>query len=443
MLVCAVAHAATRPHYGGSLRIETRATVQSLDVAQGPLRPGAENIVPLIGDTLVGLDANARPVPRLATRWQTDNGYKRWQFWIRPGVFLHNGASLTPAYVAQSLAAANANWKVQAGSEAVTIESELPVVDMPAELSRPGYAIFVHDSGQLIGTGPFQIADFQPGKKLLLTANDNYWRGRPYLDSVEITFGKNLRDQAVDLQLGRADVIESGVEQARHANTGQGAIVSSWPAELVAIQFARGSGASEDPRIRQAISLAIDRSAIYSVLLQRQGEASAALLPQWISGYAYLFSTSRDLARARELRSQVAGTSAPVTLGYDPADDLARVVAERIAVNARDAGIAMQVVPGNTAAALIVRVPVVSDNAKAALASILARLDSGEIPRVLSARSAEDLYAAEKEVLEQWRIVPIAQLPQDFALGPRVHDWIEPHEGGWPLANVWMEAASK
>lgn len=458
VLISISAYAATRPHYGGAVRVETRAMLQSLDAA-GLMAGGAETVVPLIGDTLVGLDASGRTVPRLATRWQAEDGNKRWQFWIRSGVFLHNGASLTPAHVAQSLAAANPSWKVRAGSEAVTIESELPILDMSAELARSVYAILVVDPHlpnaadvghpgdvahqQVIGTGPFQIADFQPGKRLLLKANDDYWRGRSYIDSVEITFGRNLREQAVDLQLGRADVIEAGVEQMRRANQAQGAVVTSWPSELLAVQFAHRTGPSEDPRIRQAISLAIDRGAIYSVLLQRQGEAAASLLPQWISGYGYLFRAERDLGKARELRTQVGGASAAVTLGYDPGDELARVIADRIVVNAKDAGINLQAAPGNGAAASILRIPVIQANPRAALASVLARVDAREVPRVFSARTLEELYGVEKEALEQWRVVPVAHLPQAFVVGPRVRDWVEPHEGGWPLADVWMGAVGK
>jgi peptide/nickel transport system substrate-binding protein len=265
------------------------------------------------------------------------------------------------------------------------------MIDLPAELARPVYAILIRDSGRLIGTGAFQIADFQPGKRVLLKANDEYWGGRPYLDAVEITFGKNLREQAVDFQLGRADVIEAGVEQTRRAIRGQGSIVTSGPAELIAIHFPHGNGPSEDPRIRQAISLSIDRVAIWSVLLQRQGDAAASLLPQWVSGYSYLFKSERDLGRARELRSQVGGAQTALTLGYDPMDELARAIAERIAVNAKDAGINVQAVPASGTAASVVRVPVVAANAKVALASVLARVDGGEVSRVFAARTPEEV----------------------------------------------------
>ena len=41
--------------------------------------------------------------------------------------------------------------------------------------------------------------------------------------------------------------------------------------------------------MREAVALSIDRTAIHNVLLQKQGEISGALLPRWLSGYAFLF----------------------------------------------------------------------------------------------------------------------------------------------------------
>jgi peptide/nickel transport system substrate-binding protein len=343
------AHAATRPRYGGNLRVETTAAIQTLDPAQTVASADTsvrDSIVSLIADTLVALDQNARPVPRLATRWQSENGNKRWQFWIRPGVFLHNGASLTPAHVAQSLTAANPAWKVRANSESVTIDSELPSPNLSVELSRPLYAILAR-ADELAGTGPFRVEDFQPGRRLVLRSNDDYWLGRPYLDTVAFAFSVPLRDQAAHQQLGQADVIELSPDQVRRAAQENRRTVSSPLTELIVILIPNGSSPAEDQRLRQAISLAVDRAAINSTLLQRQGEPTAALLPSWVSGYSFLFSTARDIARARQLRGEVPAAQVPLTLSYDPADALLRSIAERVAVNVRDAGILIQPVPAN------------------------------------------------------------------------------------------------
>lgn len=443
VLLCLTAHAATRPRYGGNLRVETRAAVASLDPAQ--LVPSADastrdSIVSLIADTLVTLDESARPVPRLATRWQSDNGNKRWQFWVRAGVFLHNGASLTPAHVAQSLAASNPTWKVRANSESIIIESELPLPYLPAELSRPVYAI-ISRADQMAGTGPFRLEDFQPGRRLVLRANDEYWLGRPYVDSITFNFSVPLRDQAVRQQLGQVDVIELAPDQVRRTVQDNRRTASSLASELIAIVVPNGTSPAEDPRLRQAISLATDRAAINAALLQRQGEPTAAMLPAWISGYAFLFPATRDVDHARQLRSEVATAQAPLTLAYDPADTLLRSIAERIAVNARDAGISLQPIPANgqPVAAKLVRIAAESSNAHAAFAAMTSAIDPAETARVLTANNLSELYSAERALLDDFRIIPLAHVPQSFALAPRIRNWAEPREGGMPLATVWIE----
>src|SRR5260370_37004756 len=54
-------------------------------------------------------------------------------------------------------------------------------------------------------TGPFKIARWEPGKVATLIANDDYPSGRPFLDSIEIQMGRDLKDQALEFSLGKAD----------------------------------------------------------------------------------------------------------------------------------------------------------------------------------------------------------------------------------------------
>jgi hypothetical protein len=56
--------------------------------------------------------------------------------------------------------------------------------------------------------------------------------------------------------------------------------------------------------------------------------------------------------------------------------------------------------------------------------------------------SPEKLYTFEKETLTEGTIIPLAHLPQLYGLSARVHDWIEPAAGGWPLANVWLQKSN-
>ena len=188
------------------------------------------------------------------------------------------------------------------------------------------------DPPPLLGAG-FTIARWEAGRLAVYEADENAAGGRPFLDGVEILLGRSLRDQASDLDLGKADVVELGPNELRRQPAGR-RVWSSSPVRVLALVF---SPRFDDARVREALALAVDRSAIHSVLLQRQGEVSGALLPQWLSGYAFLFPAAADLGRARQL----APGARPITLGVS--DAAARPIAERIALNARDAGLAVSV----------------------------------------------------------------------------------------------------
>jgi ABC-type transport system substrate-binding protein len=101
--------------------------------------------------------------------------------------------------------------------------------------------------------------------------------------------------------------------------------------------FTRDVQSAEDGKLHEALALSIDRAAMNNVLLQGGGEPAGTLLPGWMSGYAFLFPTAIDLQHARQARDAVR-QAPPWTLGYDASDPLARVIAERIALNARDTG---------------------------------------------------------------------------------------------------------
>jgi ABC-type transport system substrate-binding protein len=210
---------------------------------------------------------------------------------------------------------------------------------------------------------------------------------------------------------------------------------SSSPVRVLALVF---SPRFDDARARESLALAVDRSAIHSVLLQRQGEVSGALLPQWLSGYAFLFPAAADLGRARQL----APGARPITLGVS--DAAARPIAERIALNARDAGLAVSVTsqPAN-ADAVLVELRITSTDPVKALAEIAAALGSPVAPRDLAPNaSPEQMYAVERSLLEGFRVIPLIHLPDIYGVSLRVRGGpgITP-SGEWRFDNLWLEGA--
>ncbi len=437
------APAATRPHYGGMLRLSIQESPASLDPADSG-QPGMfplPNLSHLIFDTLVTLDARGQAQAALSTSWQADPGNQRWQFNIRHGVTFHDGTPLTSDAVAASLRAVNPNWKVFATGQAVVVECDAPTSNLPAVLALPRYGVAKRGGGKLAGTGPFGINRWDPGKKLTLTARDDYWGGRTFADSIEIEMGKSLREQMIALDLGKADIVEVAPEQAGHAVLEGRRVEISAPAEWMALAFSHDIQSAEDGKLRGSLALSIDRESMNNVLLQGGGEPAGTLLPDWLTGYAFLFPTAVDLSRARQIRGEV--HTVPVwTLGYDAADPLARVIAERIALNAGDAGLTLQPVAIQSKSSApadvrLVRMPLSSLDARVALSELASSLGLPQ-PK-FDGDPAYSLYAAESALLQSQRVIPLLHLRIATALSANVMGWQEDRDGSWRLPNVWLE----
>jgi peptide/nickel transport system substrate-binding protein len=322
-------------------------------------------------------------------------------------VVLHNGARWEPS------------------EASLTFPDDRPIERILADLARPRNAIAIRSpDGTLVGTGPFAVARWESGKSATLTAHADYWGGRPYLGSIEIVMGEPVRQQAIDLELGKADAVEVDITNLRRLRQQNANLAVGAPTEVLALLF---DGATP-PSLREALALAIDRSAIHTVLLQRQGEVSGALLPQWISGYSFVFPVARDLSRARQL-----GAGAPMlTIGYDGADALSRAIAERIAVNASEAALSVRAVAGGNAGArptiALVRLRISSRDPRTSLEDLA---DELQFP---APSLADSLFTAERALLGDARVIPLVHVPLAWQLSPKVHGW----STDWRLEDTWL-----
>jgi peptide/nickel transport system substrate-binding protein len=438
LLLGTLLSAETRPQYGGTLRVTTRIAPAALDPADRsqPDSVARRNLGSLMFDTLVTLDSRVRLQPALATSWKAEPGNQRWQFWLRRGVKFHDGTPLTPEAVAASLRVANAGWHVLPAADSVIIERDTPAPDLGTELSCVHNAIAKRGpGGSIIGTGPFHVTEWQSGKKLTLAAEEGYWAGRPFLDTIEIEMGKPSRDQLIALELGKVDVAEVAPDQVHHASTEGRRVLTSSPIELMAIVFTRSPQTPDEAKLRDALALSIDRISIRNVVLQGEGELSAAILPTWVSGYAFIFPAEQNLARARQERSEVRQVPS-WTLGYDAGDPLARVIAERITLNARDAGLVVQAATSASADLRLMRIPLASLDSQFALGSVAAITGLPSPKR--NGAAADDLYQSEVGMLQTQRLIPLFHLPVSYALNSSVQDWNHDRDGSWHLDDVWV-----
>jgi ABC-type transport system substrate-binding protein len=408
---------ATRPRYGGTLTVD-------LTPAWTTLAPSEiEVFAPLIVETLVRINERGEPEPVLAVNWQHDAERKRWRFSLKPKVTFHDGEPLNATAASPAVLAAlkkrYADVKVTAGGQTLVIQSEAPMSDLLSELARSSSAVFRKtEKSALIGTGPFRVTNWEPGRLLSLTAFDDYWNGRPYLDSVIVNLGSTRAN---------ADFFDIPFSAARRILPERTRVWCSAARELIALQTT-----GIDPQLSRALALSIDRGPMVIVLTQRKGEAAFGLLPQWLSGYAFLFAATPDVARARQIVSQLRLST--LTLSYPPNDSFARSVADRVALNARDAGINLQPAPGQNGNVRLLRWPLESRDATNELARLLAILGVSERP--------DSLYDAERATLEEGRLIPLLYLPAAYGISPRVHGWDAAQKQdpfALHLENIWVD----
>jgi hypothetical protein len=323
--------------------------------------------------------------------------------------------------VAAALAANAATRPHHGGTLRIEVRQSIETADPPQ--SGPGMADLA---------GSFSITRWEGGKLAVYSANDDAPSGRPFVDSVEVQIGRSWRDQAIDLELGKADIVELGPMEVRRPGATR-KIWTSAPVRLFALVFAPRV---TDPRVREALALAVDRAAIHSVLLQRQGEISGGLLPQWISGYAFLFPVASDAARARSLTAALPAQARALALSFD--DGTLRPIAERIALNARDGGLSIALGPSNTNTDVrLVEARITSTDPYQALVRISAALGLPEPPH---GNTPEALFAAERALLDGFRVIPLFHVPDVYGVSPRVRGGqaITPL-GEWRFENLWLE----
>jgi peptide/nickel transport system substrate-binding protein len=435
LVVCVAlsAGARTRSHYGGALRIETQS--DPWRVPDGIARK-------LVFDGLTRLDDSGVAVPGLAIRWESQNNNLRWQFWLRPGVRFHDGAALTPAAVAASLSQAcgkQCPWTgLNAVGDSLVFASDSPMPELPAELARSMYLIVRHrDAAQPSGTGPFRITN-AADRVASLAANNDYWQGRPFVDTVQVEGNRSLRDQWLDLSVGRADVVEVPAELLHQALQDRLMVLGSRPTDLLVLSVS-SKGALHDDQLRQAIALAVDRAALFNVIFQKEGEPTGSLLPSDLTGYAFLFPTERDITRARNFRA--GANTSPLVLTIENPDATAQLVAERIVLNLREAGVNATVRPPSsqpTADLVLKRIHLEAGDPAAALDEMLDNFGqrmTGEM------RDPQALYKEERDFLKTYQAIPLLYLPRALAVSERVRDLRLTADGTPMIADASIDGA--
>ena len=133
---------------------------------------------------------------------------------------------------------------------------------------------------QLIGSGPFQLAEHVPQERLLLKRNDSYFLQRgtlPYLDGVELYVIPDFDTRLAAFRAGRIDFFGFpqtqglSLSQARDSFGDGTAVLYDGPPRVVALWFDTQTPPFNDLRVRWAVANALDRQRVTEFLYGEQG----------------------------------------------------------------------------------------------------------------------------------------------------------------------------
>jgi len=339
----------------------------------------SEYVVEIFGG-LVTLDLNLTVQPDIAASWKVSPDGKAYTFTLRDNVVFQNNRKVTAQDVKYSLERAadpannsptvtlylgnivglldRYNGKAKDVSGVKVIDDKTVEIDLVqpsdyflAELTQPvGFVVDQQQISQDLrnwtqhpnGTGPFKLSQFTPADKIVLTRNDHYHLGVAKLDSVVFELGGGsllTRYQNNELHIGAVPAID--LEAVKNGTSPLSADYKPQPEmSLSYIAFNTKQAPFDDPLVRQAFAMSIDRDKINTVLLYDTQRVATSILPpempghnDQVTGYSY------DPAKAKQLlaQSKYAGKMPHIVLTYAGAGGDAPEILQAIQAGWQDA----------------------------------------------------------------------------------------------------------
>jgi peptide/nickel transport system substrate-binding protein len=340
---------------GGVLRMFSPDSPASMSIleestafSQRPMMAVFNNLV--IYDQHVKQNSPQSIVPDLATGWSWNEDGTELTLLLHQGVKWHDGKPFTARDVkcTWDLLQGKASEKLRVNPrkswyrnlEEVTTSGDYEVT---FHLNRPQPAFLVLLASGFspiypchiparemrqrpIGTGPFKFVEFKPNEDIKLTRNPDYWKpGRPYLDGIEFTIIKNLSTAILAYVAGKFDMTFPYSLTAPLVKDLQNQVADA-SCEMSSLGLSRTLLINrerppfDDPELRRAMALSLDRKAFIDIITEGQGDIGGVMQPPpeglWgmppemlktLPGYGD--DVQRNRAQAREIMGK---------LGYGP-----------------------------------------------------------------------------------------------------------------------------
>ena len=278
-----LASAAETPKSGGTLRYGTVSEVSSLD-PHVYVGSAWKVLMEAIYSTLVSFNQDGEMVPELAESFETPDA-RTFVFKLRQGITFHDGTPLTAEDVKFSLERIqnpDTGGTLRPNLEGATvtvvdertvrIEKPQPDATLLSVLALPEASIVSKswiESGPNVkaetnGTGPFMLEDYETAVRAVLARNPEYFvSGQPYLEGVEFRMIKNDDARVNALRTGALDMIDFVPWKDIDALRGlPNLTVESAGGAFMNLWFNATKKPFDDPNVRKAFAMAIDREGI-------------------------------------------------------------------------------------------------------------------------------------------------------------------------------------
>ena len=376
LVAMAVAQVAFAQKQGGVLKLYHWDSPASMSIHE---EATYSTVVPMMGvfNNLVMYDQHVPQnniqsiVPDLASEWSWDEGRTQLTFRVRRGVKWHDGEPFTAKDV-------KCTWDMLLGKsseklrlnprrawyrnlDAVTVNGDYEttfhlkrpqpsLVALLASGYSPVYPCHVLPRDMRthpIGTGPFKFVEFKPNERIAVTRNPDYWKkDRPYLDGIEYTIIKDPSTRVLSFIAGKFDMTfpyQVPIPLLKDVRSQAPQAICELKSQSVTrtLILNRDKPPFDNPDLRQALALTLDRKAFIDILAEGQANIGGAMQPppegQWgmpadmlktLPGYGP--DIGRNRQQAREIMSK---------LGYGPGAPLKIRVTTRNAAGDRDAAV--------------------------------------------------------------------------------------------------------
>lgn len=281
----------------------------------------SQRVHQLVFSSLLGFSPDFRPVPELATRFETTD-FQTYTATIPAGIHFQDGREMTSADVAYTFRRFLDPTFVSGRKGAYRDLAAVDVVDrytvafrlktrsgsFPANLVNVGIVpdgTGAEASRQPIGSGPYRVVEFVPDDHVTLAPFAGYYRGAPANAGLVLKVVPDETMRGLELRKGDVDVVVNDLSPDLVASLARepGLRVSTGPGlDYAYLGMNLRDPILRDVRVRKAIGYAIDRHAIVDYLQRGRARETAEMIPETSWARADdLFQFTHDPARARAL----------------------------------------------------------------------------------------------------------------------------------------------